>query len=105
MKESIYAALSGEYGERVLPPVGTAYHKDVFSALADGELDGIPNINTEIVKELFQTFKPQDYDDMLKLIGYALGSCIGDNQSEKPLAECVCLYPAALPHQQPYPLR
>lgn len=62
--------------------------KDVFSALADGELDGIPNINTEIVKELFQTFKPQDYDDMLKLIGYALGSCIGDNQSEKPLAEC-----------------
>ena len=62
--------------------------KDVFSALADGELDGIPNINTEIVKELFQTFKPQDHDDMLKLIGYALGSCIGDNQSEKPLAEC-----------------
>ena len=62
--------------------------KNVFSALADGELDGIPNINTEIVKELFQTFKPQDYDDMLKLIGYALGSCIGDNQSEKPLAEC-----------------
>ena len=42
----------------------------------------------EIVKKLFQTFKPQDYDDMLKLIGYALGSCIGDNQSEKPLAEC-----------------
>ena len=62
--------------------------KDVFSAIADGELDGIPNINTEIVKNLFQTFKPQDYDDMLKLIGYALGSCIGDNQSEKPLAEC-----------------
>lgn len=62
--------------------------EDVFSALADGELDGIPNINTEIVKKLFQTFKPQDYDDMLKLIGYALGSCIGDNQSEKPLAEC-----------------
>ena len=62
--------------------------KDVFSALADGELDGIPNINTEIIKELFQTIKPQGYDDMLKLIGYALGSCIGDNQSEKPLAEC-----------------
>jgi len=62
--------------------------EDVFSALADGELDGIPNINTEIIKELFQTFKPQDYDDMLKLIGYALGSCIGDNQGEKPLAEC-----------------
>ena len=62
--------------------------KDVFSALADGELDGIPNINTEIVKKLFQTFKPQDYDDMLKLIGYALGSCLGDNQSGKPLAAC-----------------
>ena len=62
--------------------------EDVFSVLADGELDGIPNINTKIVKKLFQTFKPQDYDDMLKLIGYALGSCIGDNQSEKPLAEC-----------------
>lgn len=58
--------------------------KDVFSAIADG----IPNINMEIVKKLFQTFKPQDYDDMLKLIGYALGRCIGDNQSEKPLAEC-----------------
>ena len=28
MKESIYAALSGEYGERVLPPVGTAYDED-----------------------------------------------------------------------------
>lgn len=62
--------------------------EDVFSAIVDGEFDGIPNINTEIVKKLFQTFKPQDYDDMLKLIGYALGSCIGDNQSEKPLAAC-----------------
>ena len=28
MKESIYAALRGEYGKRVLPPVGTAYDED-----------------------------------------------------------------------------
>ena len=28
MKESIYAALRGEYGERVLPSVGTAYDED-----------------------------------------------------------------------------
>ena len=28
MKESIYAALRGEYGEQVLPPVGTAYDED-----------------------------------------------------------------------------
>ena len=62
--------------------------KDVFSALADGEFDEIPNTNTKIVKKLFQTFKPQDYDDMLKLIGYAVGSCLGDNQSKKPLAAC-----------------
>ncbi len=62
--------------------------EDVFSAIVDGDLAGIPNINTEIVKKLFQTFKPQDYDDMLKLIGYGLGSCMGDNQSEKPLAAC-----------------
>ncbi len=62
--------------------------EDVFSALADGALDGIPNINTKTIKELFQTVKPQSYDDMLKLIGCALGSCIGHNQSEKPLTEC-----------------
>ena len=62
--------------------------EDVFSALADGELDGIPNINTKTIKELFQAFKPQSYDDMLKLIGCALGSCIGHNQSEKPLTAC-----------------
>lgn len=62
--------------------------EDAFSALADGELDGIPNINMEIVKKLIQTAKPQSYDDMLKLIGCALGSCIGHNQSEKSLALC-----------------
>lgn len=28
MKESIYAAIRGEYGKRVLPPVGTAYDED-----------------------------------------------------------------------------
>ena len=28
MKESIYAALRGEYGKRALPPVGTAYDED-----------------------------------------------------------------------------
>ena len=28
MKESIYAATRGEYGKRVLPPVGTAYDED-----------------------------------------------------------------------------
>ena len=28
MKESIYAALRGEYGKRDLPSVGTAYDKD-----------------------------------------------------------------------------
>ena len=28
MKESIYAALRGEYGKRVLPPVGTSYDED-----------------------------------------------------------------------------
>ena len=28
MKESIYAALRGEYGKRVLPPVDTAYDED-----------------------------------------------------------------------------
>lgn len=28
MKESIYAAICGEYGKRVLPSVGTAYDED-----------------------------------------------------------------------------
>ena len=28
MKESIYAAIRGEYGKRVLPPVGTAYGEE-----------------------------------------------------------------------------
>ena len=28
MKESIYAALRGEYGKRILPPVGNAYADD-----------------------------------------------------------------------------
>jgi ribosomal protein L37AE/L43A len=28
MKESIYAAIRGEYGKRVLPPVGTAYDEE-----------------------------------------------------------------------------
>lgn len=62
--------------------------EDVLFALADGELDGIPNINTGIVKKLFQTAKPEGYDDILKLIGCALGCCIGHNQNETPLALC-----------------
>ena len=28
MKESIYAAIRGEYGNRILPPVGTVYDED-----------------------------------------------------------------------------
>ena len=28
MKESIYAAVRGEYGKRILPPVGTIYDDD-----------------------------------------------------------------------------
>ena len=32
MNESIYAALRRDYGKRVLPPVGTAYDEDHYSA-------------------------------------------------------------------------
>ena len=54
-----------------------------FFKFMEGDVQGIPHLDNAFVKELWEKTDPKSYDDILKLIGFALSTYVWKNNAEK----------------------
>lgn len=62
--------------------VGPKEYSQVFFALMDGNLEGIPHLDNPFMKELWKRVDPQSFGDILKLIGFAHSTNIWRDNAE-----------------------
>jgi DNA polymerase III alpha subunit (gram-positive type) len=55
---------------------------DAFIALISGNVDGIPNMDSKFMKEIIEFTKPKSYEDLLRLIGFAHGTGVWNENGE-----------------------
>ncbi len=53
-----------------------------MSPLRNGDISGIPNVDSDFMRDLIETTKPVNHDDFLKLIGFAHGTNVWRNNAE-----------------------
>lgn len=54
----------------------------VYPFFLDGNIGAIPHFDNEFMRNIFNTVEPQSFDDLLKLIGFAHGTNIWDDNGE-----------------------
>lgn len=56
---------------------------EVFLALIGGDVEGVPHMEQKAMKDLITRIKPESYDDLLGLIGYAHGVGVWTDNGER----------------------
>jgi hypothetical protein len=59
--------------------IGAGQYSSVYSQFAEGNIEGIPMLDTPVVRNLWAKLNPQSYGDILKVIGLAHSSGWEDN--------------------------
>lgn len=54
----------------------------VYPFFFDGNIGDIPHFDNDFMRNIFSIVEPQSFDDLLKLIGFALGTNIWNNNGE-----------------------
>ncbi len=62
--------------------LGSEDMADAFVSLISGNVDGIPNMDSKFMREMIEFTKPQSYEDLLRLIGFAHGTGVWNENGE-----------------------
>lgn len=63
--------------------IGELEFSFVYPHFWDGLFDGIPNLDTDFLRDIFNATQPTTFDEMLKLIGFAHGTNVWKENGEK----------------------
>ncbi len=63
--------------------IGTEEYSDAYFQFMEGNIEGIPMFDNCFMRELWTKLKPQSYDDMLKMIGFAHSTNVWRENAER----------------------
>lgn len=62
--------------------IGVNEYSDAFFQFVEGNIQGIPQLDSDYVSDIMSTIKPQSYDDLLKVIGFAHSTNVWKENAE-----------------------
>ena len=62
--------------------IGAEAYSDAFFQFMEGNIQEIPQLDSEYVSDIMSTVKPQSYDDLLKVIGFAHSTNVWKENAE-----------------------
>ena len=60
---------------------------NVLLSFLQGDIDGIPNIDCDYIKSLVEKTSPTDYNELLKIVGFAHGSTVWAGNADELFSE------------------
>lgn len=63
-----------------------AHSEDMMNVLLsflNGDIDGIPNVDSDIVSTLIKETSPTDYNELLRIVGFAYGDSVWQKNADK----------------------
>lgn len=60
---------------------------NVFLSFLNGDVDGIPNVDSDFVKTLINKTSPADYNELLKIIGFEYDDSVWHDNADKLFSE------------------
>ena len=60
---------------------------NVLLSFLHGDIDGIPNIDCDYIKSLVEKTSPTDYNELLKIVGFAHGSTVWAENADELFSE------------------
>ena len=63
--------------------IGMKEYGDAYFRFMEGDIEGIPMFDNAFMRDLWEKLKPQSYDDMLKMIGFAHSTNVWNENGER----------------------